>query len=157
MPRLKTGYKPQQAQLPNEPESAGEIKVQKLGVLLDQCSREGILDHQSRLSLNDCLFCPFKKLCGEVWGECVEYSQGLEYDEAKAKLEEVFAQKREFVSGNGHKPAEQRGRIITQVAKLWRHGATQFTYCQIAEQLGVSLRTVTRCVAILKKENGNGK
>jgi len=159
MPRLKTGYKPQQAQLPDEAESAGEVKVQKLGLMLDKCSQEGILDHQSLLSANDCPFCPSKELCGEVWDECIDYADGLGYDEAKVRLEAVFAEKRESVSGNGHRRVYNQAQRenIKQVARLWRrHGLPQLKRYQIAAQLGVSLSTVARCVAILKRENGNG-
>jgi len=159
MPRLKTGYKPQQAQLPDKAESAGEIKVQKLGLLLDQCSWEGILDHQALLSKNDCPFCPSRELCDKVWDECIDYTNGLEYDEAKVKLEAVFAEKREFAGGNGHRGKYNRAQRenIKQVARFWRRpGMSQLKQYQIAAQIGVSLRTVVRCVAILKKENDNG-
>lgn len=155
MPRLARLRRGTVAKTPEEAKSTTELQVQRLAQLLDGCSREGILNHRTLLSgANDCQYCPCRELCDKVWDECTEYSNSPDYDVAEARLKEVFAQKHK-ISGNKHRTKYYKAENIKRVAKLWGENIGHLTYRQIAQRLGISLRTVTRCVAILKQEQVN--
>ena len=83
--------------LPKKQETEAETKVQRLTLLLNRCCAEGTLTTTLLLGTNDCQYCPVKELCGKVWEGCTEYGKGkdVSYNEAKARLEAVFAQKKE--------------------------------------------------------------
>lgn len=80
--------------LPEKQETEAEIKVQRLTLLLNKCCAEGALATTLLIGTNDCQYCPVKELCSKVWEECTEYGKSVSYNEAKAKLEAVFAQKK---------------------------------------------------------------